>query len=143
MKTKALPAVKAKTRRATRSVTPAAVAPAGKGTVTGSVPDIGGVRDRLGLTQEELARAIGYSTRSVAAWQSGRQPLSPPAVLKLVEANRLGAALGQIMPSRQVGPWLRAPNPAFEGQTPLQVVERGESDRLWRMIHQIDANVAN
>ena len=25
-------------------------------------------------------------------------------------------------------------NPAFESSTPLQVIERGESDRLWRMI---------
>jgi hypothetical protein len=29
---------------------------------------------------------------------------------------------------------LDTPNPAFEGSTPLQVIERGESDRLWRMI---------
>jgi hypothetical protein len=29
------------------------------------------------------------------------------------------------------------PNLAFEGSTPLQVVERGESDRLWRMIWEL------
>lgn len=107
------------------------------------VADIGGLRNQLGLTQEELARTIGYSTRSVAAWQSGGQPLSPSARLKLTEAGRLGAALGKIMPPQQVGSWLRTPNAAFEGQTPMQIMERGESDRLWRMIHQIDANVAN
>jgi hypothetical protein len=27
-------------------------------------------------------------------------------------------------------PWLDTPNPAFEGSTPLQVIERGESGRL-------------
>jgi transcriptional regulator with XRE-family HTH domain len=107
------------------------------------VAEVAGVRDRLGLTQEELARVIGYSTRSVAAWQSGRQQVSAPARLKLTEADRLAAALAQIMPSRKVGQWLRTPNPAFEGQRPMHVLERGEADRLWRMIHQIDANVAN
>ena len=28
-------------------------------------------------------------------------------------------------------------NPSFEGSTPLQVIERGETDRLWRMIWQL------
>jgi integrase/recombinase XerD len=37
----------------------------------------------------------------------------------------------------QIGPWLDTPNPAFEGSTPLQVIERGESDRLWRMIWEL------
>jgi hypothetical protein len=31
--------------------------------------------------------------------------------------------------------WLETPNEAFDGSTPLQVIERGESDRLWRMIY--------
>jgi DNA-binding transcriptional regulator YiaG len=106
-------------------------------------PEIGGVRSRLGLTQEELGRVMGYSTRSVAAWESGRQPLSASARLKLIEVDRLAAALAQIMSERAVGDWLRAPNSAFEGQRPLQLLERGEADRLWQMVHQIDANVAN
>jgi Protein of unknown function (DUF2384) len=38
---------------------------------------------------------------------------------------------------------MRTSNPAFEGQTPIQVIERGEADRIWRMIFQIDAGVAN
>jgi hypothetical protein len=38
---------------------------------------------------------------------------------------------------------MRTPNPAFEGQSPIQVIERGEADRIWRMIIQIDSGVAN
>jgi hypothetical protein len=57
--------------------------------------------------------------------------------------ERLRSALAQIMPAEAVGQWLRDPNPAFENQPPLQVIERGETDRLWRMIFQIDAGVAN
>jgi hypothetical protein len=36
-----------------------------------------------------------------------------------------------------VGEWLKTPNEAFDGSTPLQVIERGESDRIWRMIYQL------
>ena len=102
----------------------------------------GEVRSLLGLSQVEMARITGYSPRSVAGWETGA-PLSVPARQKLTETDRLREALSQILPPGQLGDWLRAPNSAFEGQTPLQVIERGESDRLWRMIIQIDANVAN
>jgi len=99
-------------------------------------------RRKLGLSQEELARVTGYSTRAIAGWEAG-QPLRDAARQKLIEADRLGEALAKIVSSEKLGQWLRAPNSAFQGQTPLQLMERGESDRLWRMIFQIDAGVAS
>jgi transcriptional regulator with XRE-family HTH domain len=100
------------------------------------------VRTQLGLTQVELARVTGYSLRSIAGWETGK-PLSGPARQKLIETDRLAAALSEILPPNGAGEWLRTPNPAFEGQTPIQIIERGETDRLWRMISQIDAGVAS
>ncbi len=38
-----------------------------------------------------------------------------------------------------IGAWLKTPNPAFEGSSPLQVIERGESGRIWRMLYLIDS----
>ena len=37
------------------------------------------------------------------------------------------------------GPWLKDPNPAFDGSTPLQVIERGETDRIWRMVYELES----
>ena len=104
---------------------------------------IGAAKSGFGLTSDELARVIGFPATFVDAWSRGRQPMSASAGPKLVDAGRLAAALRQIMPPELVGNWMRTPNPSFENQTPLQVVERGRADRLWRMIGQIDANVAN
>jgi len=101
-----------------------------------------GVRSRLGFSQEELARVTGYSVRAIAGWEAGKK-LSGAARQKVVETERLRAALAEIMPPSDLGNWMRTPNPAFEGQTPIQVIERGEADRIWRMILQIDAGVAN
>lgn len=45
-------------------------------------------------------------------------------------------ALADLTQNREeVTAWLETPNEAFDGSTPLQVIERGESDRLWRMIY--------
>lgn len=103
---------------------------------------IGDIREKLGLSQIELARVTGYSLRSIAGWESGKV-LSDAAKQKLTETDRLRIALSQIVPSDHLGEWLRTPNPAFEGQSPIQIIERGESDRIWRMIFQIDAGVAS
>src|ERR1700751_4782457 len=46
--------------------------------------------------------------------------------------SRLFDALAEVVPASQIGPWLDIPNSAFEGSTPLQVIERGESDRRER-----------
>jgi Protein of unknown function (DUF2384) len=59
------------------------------------------------------------------------------------ETEHLRAALAELVPAAALGEWMHTPNPAFEGQTPIQVIERGDADRIWRMIFQIDAGVAN
>ena len=35
--------------------------------------------------------------------------------------------------------WLKDPNPAFDGSTPLQVIERGETDRIGRMVYELES----
>ena len=55
------------------------------------------------------------------------------------EMDRLLTSLARVMEPTQVGRWLKAPNPAFDGSTPLQVVERGELDRIWRMLFDVES----
>jgi len=99
------------------------------------------IREGLGVKQPEFARMTGYSTRSVAGWEAG-QPVSPSARQKLAEMDRLREGLAGVMAVEHIGDWLTSPNGAFGGQTPLQVIERGETDRIWRMIFQLEAGVA-
>ncbi|MBZ5524737.1 MAG: MbcA/ParS/Xre antitoxin family protein [Acidobacteriia bacterium] len=47
--------------------------------------------------------------------------------------------LEKFVASENIGPWLKEPNPAFDSSTPLQVVERGESDRIWRMLYEVES----
>ena len=56
-----------------------------------------------------------------------------------MEMDRLLDALARVMKPAQVGRWLKQPNTAFDGSMPLQVVERGEQDRLWRMLYDLES----
>jgi hypothetical protein len=70
------------------------------------------------------------------------QAVAPSARQKLNEMARLREGLARVMAPEHIGQWLNDPNSAFGGRAPLQVIERGEIDRLWRMIFQLDAGVA-
>jgi hypothetical protein len=80
----------------------------------------------------------GFSLRAISKWSSGSAPSSSTA-RRLTEIKRLFAALENLVSPEAIGPWLKDPDPAFDGSTPLQVIERGESDRIWRMVYELES----
>jgi hypothetical protein len=57
----------------------------------------------------------------------------------MVELRRLQQALAGVMKSTFIGEWLQTPNRAFDGLKPLEVIERGQIDRIWRMLHLLES----
>jgi hypothetical protein len=57
----------------------------------------------------------------------------------LVEMDRLWLHNAGECIKEPVGRWLKSPNQAFGGSTPLQVVERGEIDRIWRRLYDLES----
>lgn len=90
----------------------------------------------FGVTQDSFTRLSGFSPRAVAHWAGGRTP-SGSAQRRLAELARLFEALAEMVDPKAIGEWLKRPSPAFDGSTPLQVIERGETDRIWRMIWEL------
>lgn len=95
-------------------------------------------RKMFQLAQTLVVRLTGFSARSVAKWAQGEPP-SPKQEKSLVEMDRLLDSLARVMEPAQVGRWMKTPNPAFDGSTPLQVIERGEMDRIWRMLYDVES----
>jgi hypothetical protein len=117
--------------------TPSDISPAGfeKGVGPTSIQEF---CSTYGMPRQVLPRLSGFSQRAIDSWAAGKQP-SGPAAMRLTELERLFEALSKLVASKSIGPWLNRPNVAFQGSTPLQVIERGESDRLWRMVYQLES----
>jgi DNA-binding transcriptional regulator YiaG len=96
------------------------------------------LREKLGVTQGTFARLSGCSVRAVAQWESGAAK-GPMRSQRLSEIDRLQQALARVMRADFVGAWLLEPNDAFGGLKPLEVIERGEVDRIWRMIYELES----
>lgn len=59
------------------------------------------------------------------------------------ERENLMRALSEVIREDALEEWLKTANPAFGGLKPLEVIDRGESDRLWEMIYFLRSGVAS
>ncbi|MFO1023403.1 MAG: antitoxin Xre/MbcA/ParS toxin-binding domain-containing protein [Planctomycetales bacterium] len=98
------------------------------------------LREQLNLNQAVFARLLPVSVRSLATLESGRPPTEVIA-RRLTELRRLTNSLTEVIKTESLGAWLNTPNQAFAGLKPLEVIDRGESDRIWSMIYFLRSGV--
>lgn len=89
------------------------------------------------LTREELSRLVACSPRTIDLWNAGGK-ISKKAHSQINRLVRLLDSLEAHMEADYIGEWLRTPNPGFNGSSPLQVIERGEEDRISRMLYRLE-----
>jgi transcriptional regulator with XRE-family HTH domain len=106
------------------------------------VPLVAALREKLHLPRKIFSRLTGFSERAIAGWEGGK-PISEPGLRKLREIERLRDRLAELVGAEAIPIWLDTPNQAFDGLKPLEVVERGEIDRLWQMIFYLESGVAS
>ncbi len=100
------------------------------------------VRGRLGLSRKLFSRLAGFSERAIAGWEGGK-PVSEPGLRRIRELDRFRERLSEVVAADAIPAWLDAPNEAFDGLKPLEVIERGEIDRLWNMIFYLESGVTS
>jgi len=91
------------------------------------------VRAGLGVTRESFARLTGFSVRAIAGWEAGR-PVSEAGRRRVLEMKRLRELLAEGMQPEFIARWLETPCEGLGGLKPVEVLERGEVDRLWRVV---------
>ena len=106
-----------------------------------SLREIGEIRRPTGLDIECQDRRTGMRCRiqnpTGSAAQRSAVPRGP--------SSGLGWSIAQrrpVTPTRTTS-WLDTPNDAFDGLKPLEVIERGEIDRLWNMIFYLESGVTS
>jgi len=101
-----------------------------------SPPRIRRVRLRFDLPQTKFARVMGISLRRLADLERGVSP-SESVQRRITEIQRLQRELTAVVRGDKIGAWMDTPNKAFGDRRPIQVIEDGEVDLLWAMIHDL------
>ena len=92
------------------------------------------LRSELSLPRRAFARLLTISERSLATIETTGEA-SPNVRRRITEIRRLVNALSEVVEDEVIGPWLEEPQEAFDGLKPLEVIERGQIDRIWQMIY--------
>lgn len=100
-----------------------------------SETDVAALRASYQLTRPAFCRLLCVSQRKLIDLEQGRGPISPAIGRRLREVQRLHDALAQVIEPDDIGVWLRAANPYLQGFKPLELIERGEIDRIWHLMY--------
>ena len=92
-----------------------------------------GLRLILKMPRPIFARLMGCSERALANWETG-SPVQNIYKSRLNELRKLCDELAEVTEPDGIGAWLTAPNEEFSGMKPIELIERGEMFRIWRMV---------
>jgi DNA-binding NarL/FixJ family response regulator len=82
----------------------------------------------LQVSQESLSRILNVSARTAHRWMKGTRPRPKPELKRLHE---LVSLLIEVLPNEDaIRSYLNHPNPSLDGQTPMNLLVRGEFDRV-------------
>ncbi len=94
------------------------------------------LRDRLAMARPLFSRIVNVSERTIAKVEStagDAEKLERP----YNEVYRLVEELSDVVDRESLSHWFQTPNEMFDGLKPVEIIERGEIDRLWSMVFQL------
>jgi hypothetical protein len=91
------------------------------------------LKERLGVKMVSLAQAIGKTQRALE-----KNPRSENIQYKLRKIVYILILLQEMLISREdIAMWLRAPNPDYDGLSPLEIITEGKMDSIIRYLEDI------
>lgn len=98
------------------------------------------LRHKLRMAREIFGRLVNVSVRTIAQVESNRKKVDK-LQRNYVEVDRLCECLSEVVDPESLGEWFNIPNEAFSGLKPVEVIERGEIDRLWEMYYRLGSGL--
>ncbi len=94
------------------------------------------LRDRLQMARVVFGRVVNVAERTIAKVEAAAEDVEKMR-RPYNEVYRLCEALAEVVERESLGAWFTTPNDAFDGLKPVEVIERGEIDRLWEMVFRL------
>lgn len=98
------------------------------------------LRDRLQMPRVVFGRVVNVSERTIAKVEAKAEQVEKLR-RPYNEVYRLCEALSEVVDPDSLGGWFQTPNNAFDGLKPIEVIERGEIDRLWEVVYRLRSGI--
>jgi uncharacterized protein (DUF2384 family) len=90
------------------------------------------------LTDADVARAIGTTAATVAAWRSRRQAPRGMRARRLVELSALVERLAGVVQADYIPVWLNKPVPRLDHRAPADVLAAGGYERVSGAVSELE-----
>jgi transcriptional regulator with XRE-family HTH domain len=98
---------------------------------------IQGIQKFAGVTAREVAQLIGTTPETISRWRGGKTEPQPKMRDSLLLLGWLVSELAELYQPQEAHFWLFAPNKVFHGERPVDLIERGETERVLQLIAQL------
>lgn len=85
--------------------------------------DVRTIREKAGLSQEQLAHLLGTSWVSVSRWEREVARPSAHSKARLERLERLVERVGDALPRKEIPHFLQASHPLLRGYRPIDLLE--------------------
>lgn len=90
-----------------------------------------------GITQEELAQAVGASVRTVQNWTSGTARPRGKNAERLLDVAQVVKDLGEIYRDEGIQIWLHSRNRHLGGRRPMELLTAGALDEVFTEVDNL------
>jgi uncharacterized protein (DUF2384 family) len=85
----------------------------------------------LGLTDNEIARAVRAERSTITRWRRGQGAQSAEQKTRIRQLREMIYLVKVVFPTAADGPqWLRSPSPRLHGETPAALVQGGRAEEV-------------
>lgn len=92
----------------------------------------------IGLTQTELAKAVGASVRSIQGWSAGTAQPTGIRATRLLDVQLILQKLADVYTGEGIRIWLHSRNHDLNMQRPIDLLESGDVDTV---LNEVDSLV--
>jgi len=83
------------------------------------------LRKETGCSQEQLARLIGVSVKTISRWEQEESHPSLLARQRIMEIKKVFQKADELFKPGKTRDWLNTPNEILDGRTPLEELAQG------------------
>jgi transcriptional regulator with XRE-family HTH domain len=94
------------------------------------LPGIDAARDVLGLSLEEIARAVQTNPSTLYRWREGETTPNQASLDRLRRLEELAGEIEQALEPEQVAYWLDTPAAVFGGRSPREMIYKGRVETV-------------
>jgi transcriptional regulator with XRE-family HTH domain len=95
------------------------------------------IQNAVGITGREVAQLLRTSPETVSRWRGGKTEPQPKTRDSLLQLGWLVGELAELYDAQEAHLWLFSKHKLLGGERPVDLIERGEIEKVLQIIAQL------